>query len=239
MNKEKINHTISNPRGLNRLLSLFTVESPFFILFVLIVVIFTAEGMIMYILNRLPPISPLQEGILDAAILTISVFPVLYIFVFRPLVRQLRRRQEAEQALELSKDSFDNIIRKNIDGILVVNHAKKIQFINPAAETLLNCKAEDCLYQPFEYPLDLGGAANIDIICQNGEVGTGEMQVGDTEWQAQPAHLVVLRDITERISVQEALQESEEQFRSLALSAIDAIVGLDKYAHISIWNKAA
>ena len=47
------------------------------------------------------------------------------------------------------------------------------------------------------------------------------------------------RDITERHLVEEALQESEEKFRSISDSAQDAIIMMDPEGKVSFWNKAA
>ncbi|MBN2284371.1 MAG: PAS domain S-box protein [Deltaproteobacteria bacterium] len=47
------------------------------------------------------------------------------------------------------------------------------------------------------------------------------------------------RDITERRLVEEALQESEERFRAIAVTARDAIIMMDGEGAITYWNPAA
>ncbi len=51
--------------------------------------------------------------------------------------------------------------------------------------------------------------------------------------------LVVVRDVTQRREVEQALRTSEEQFRSVARSANDAIVSADSEGIITFWNRAA
>ncbi|MDR3710843.1 MAG: PAS domain S-box protein [Capsulimonadaceae bacterium] len=49
----------------------------------------------------------------------------------------------------------------------------------------------------------------------------------------------IMRDITEQKQAEQALQESEEKFRSISLSAQDAIIMMDSDGCISFWNPAA
>lgn len=46
-------------------------------------------------------------------------------------------------------------------------------------------------------------------------------------------------DITERIRMQEALTESEERFRQIAASALDAVILMDDRGRVVFWNAAA
>jgi PAS domain S-box-containing protein/putative nucleotidyltransferase with HDIG domain len=50
---------------------------------------------------------------------------------------------------------------------------------------------------------------------------------------------IVLRDITDRYFIQQALQETEEQFRAVVQTANDAIITMDALHNIVFWNAAA
>jgi len=51
--------------------------------------------------------------------------------------------------------------------------------------------------------------------------------------------IVVTRDVTERQQAETALRESEEQFRTLMQTAVDAIILADSYGNILGWNQGA
>ncbi|MBI4689696.1 MAG: PAS domain S-box protein [Nitrospirae bacterium] len=51
--------------------------------------------------------------------------------------------------------------------------------------------------------------------------------------------LHIMEDITERKKAEEALRESEEKFRTISISAKDAILMMDNDGNISFWNEAA
>jgi len=59
-------------------------------------------------------------------------------------------------------------------------------------------------------------------------------------YSPQPDHLAVnFNDITESKESEKALRESEEKFRSISISARDAIIIMDNTGNISCWNPAA
>lgn len=61
--------------------------------------IFIAEAFIMFLLLVLPPFSPLVEAFLDSLLLVVLLSPVLYLFLFRPLVQHITQRQQVEAEL--------------------------------------------------------------------------------------------------------------------------------------------
>src|SRR3972149_3283822 len=91
----------------------------------------------------------------------------------------------------------------------------------------------------------------------NGETKHAEVKAKQVEYAGQPAELVVFRDITRRKKNEQRLKEyseklqelvekkameikeSEEKFRAISTSAMDAIVLLDETDKIVYWNPAA
>ena len=139
--------------------------------------------------------------------------------------------QQLKRDLKDSESRFRNAIKKNADGITVVNKQGLVCFANPSAEALFNCKEEELLGQEFFGNLVVEGSAcdidmDTDIIPQVGETDAAgmrvvqtevkairkhkenavvEMRVVETEWEGEMAYLATLRDITDRKRTEEML----------------------------------
>lgn len=98
--------------------------------------------------------------------------------------------------------ALDTIIKKNVDGIAVLNQSGAIVFVNPAAEELLGRPAPDILGQPLDAVHHADGAAEIDISRPDGEVRRAEIRISAIDWEGVPARLVALRDVTVRRQIE-------------------------------------
>ncbi len=76
---------------------------PLRLLLITAVSIFLAEGAIMRVIEAfsLPP--SFYVSMLDAAVLTVVVFPALYFFSYRPMVRQISERTQLQQHMAVSE----------------------------------------------------------------------------------------------------------------------------------------
>ena len=72
------------------------VNKPGYLLLITSGSIFFSEILVMMVLGAAAPLSPFKQALLDAALLSVTVFPVLYFFVFRLLNRHLAQRRLAE-----------------------------------------------------------------------------------------------------------------------------------------------
>jgi len=139
--------------------------------------------------------------------------------------------EQLKQDLKASESRFRNVIRKNADGIAIVNKKGLVCFVNPSAEALFNCKEEELLGQAFFGNLVVEGSASdidmdTDIIPLVGETDAAgirvvqteveairkqkenavvDMRVVETEWEGEIAYLASLRDITDRKRTEEML----------------------------------
>ncbi len=72
------------------------------ILIITIAAVFLTEACVMVILTLLPPLSTGVEAVVNSTLLSILVFPVLYLTIFRPLLQQIRSRRRAEAQIRTS-----------------------------------------------------------------------------------------------------------------------------------------
>jgi len=109
-----------------------------------------------------------------------------------------RHLNDAKQALELSKESFYNIVEKSVDGIIIVDKEGTVQFVNNTTRKLFGRKGEHLVGENFGFPFGDEESFELNIIGKEGKRGIGEMRIVDTEWDRSPASLISIRDITER-----------------------------------------
>ena len=98
----------------------------------------------------------------------------------------------------LSPDMTGKLVRLNADGVLVVSDSGEVLFANPAAADLLNRPREELVGHVFGFPIGGDEPGEIEILCGEGERSVLEMRVSEAQWSGEPAHIVSLRDVTER-----------------------------------------
>ena len=115
-------------------------------------------------------------------------------------------RQGMKNELRESENRVRTIIESNADGIIVINQKKKIQFVNPAAEKLFGQTKEELLDTIFTYSNH--SRDEIEIVPKNNgnNVRSVELHCVDIDWQAQPAQLISLRDISQRVELESQLR---------------------------------
>ncbi len=101
------------------------------------------------------------------------------------------------QKLEESEARFRDVIERNADAIVVVDHEGVIRFANPAAAELFSKPREELLGTSFGFPVVAGETTELDL-PHKGAVRVVEMRVVESHWQGQPACIASLRDVTER-----------------------------------------
>ncbi len=138
-----------------------------------------------------------------------------------------QRLQDIERKtrhLQKSEVRLRTIINGNADGIIVVDRDGVVCFVNQAAESLIDRKAEELVGELFGFPVAAGDAEEINLVRRDEEICVAEMRVVKTEWEGEPAYLVSMRDITEKKQAEEALRHSEAQL--LQAQKLKAIGGL-------------
>jgi len=127
-------------------------------------------------------------------------------------ITELKR---AEEALRKSEESFQAIVNKSPNGIIVVNSDGIVRFVNPTAESLFGRKAEELLGSMFGFPVVADENTELDVILEGERKGIAEMRVAETNWQGESAYLASLFDVTAIKMAEETLKKANEELRKL------------------------
>jgi signal transduction histidine kinase len=127
-----------------------------------------------------------------------------------------RRSAERRAARRSSQAVLRQIIDRLADGIVVVSADGRIRFANPAAERLFGRSANELVDQEFGFPLSNTEATEIEIVRRGSGVVVAELRLVDAEWEAEPATLVSLRDVTDRKQAEERERQLDGERRARA-----------------------
>lgn len=214
-----------------------TYSSPLRILIVLGVSIFAAEACVMILLSFLPPLSLGLEAFLDAFVLTVLVFPVLYLFSFRPLLLDILERKRAEDALQQSEEWYRLNFENVNDIVYSIDRDFRVTSISPSVEAALGYRPEEIIGHrmdeldllPPEYHEraftntkrilagELLGITQYEFIAKDGTRRFSENSAVPLIKDREVVAIVsVARDITDRKRMEAELLQYQEQLRSLA-----------------------
>ncbi len=153
---------------------------------------------------------------------------------FRGMTRDITARKRAEEELRQSEKKYRLTFASTSDIILTVDSELKISNITPSVEKILGYKPEELINKPFpdlnlmtpesleRAILNVGrvlSGADVpnvvyNFITKEGLTRTGEVTGSPIVQEGKIIGIsCVARDITERVRAEEALRESEENFR--------------------------
>lgn len=93
------------------------------------------------------------------------------------------------------------------DGILIVDASGTILDANPAAHQLLGRSESSLAGAPFGHPVADRSAVVVEVLTAERTLRTCEMRVSKLDWHGQPAHLLIMRDISEQTKLLERLDK--------------------------------
>jgi PAS domain S-box-containing protein len=158
------------------------------------------------------------------------------------ILRDVSERARADEMLARSEARMRGILDSAMDAIVTVDDSQHIVLFNAAAESVFGCPREQAIGAPLAWFIpERFHAAHAEHIRRFGEIGmsprrmgaqrivTGLRRSGEefpidasisqiTE-NGRRFYTVILRDVTERVRAEEALRQSKEELRELALSA--------------------
>jgi PAS domain S-box-containing protein len=166
-------------------------------------------------------------------------------FAGRPAVsvvmRDITKRKQIEEALRESEAKYREVVERANDVVAIVQDTI-IKYINTHSLEMLGYPPKQMIGAPmteYIYPDELQrlisryeqrmAGEHVESIYEtallhrDGSRVDVELNIGLITYEGRPAELIIVRDITERRKVLEALRQSEEHFSTLVGSLTDAV----------------
>jgi len=122
------------------------LQNPVKLLAALILIIALTEGGIMYLLSWIPATLPefIQSSI-DVLLLVFIVGPVLYFFIFVPMLREIAERRAAESALLASELNYQFLNDNLLDVIYELDADLVFTFLTPSIQKLIGYSSTEAI----------------------------------------------------------------------------------------------
>jgi PAS domain S-box-containing protein len=185
------------------------------------------------------PLRPSNEfasgKITDAFLTTVCGAPILWLLVVRPFKRAARSERTRVSAVHAQV----------IDAIVTIDETGAIRSFNPAAERIFGYRATEMIGTQAALLVDQGGAgldlliasatsrvqqqappASTELVCrrQDGMPLIMGVSISEILLERKPEFLLIMRDITKRKRMEEALRDSELRFKEIFHQSEDAII---------------
>lgn len=145
-----------------------------------------------------------------------------------------RERREARENLRESEMRYRLLWESSPDAVLLMDSESKIQFVNPAVETVFGYKQEEMVGQPLRVlmPIELRSDEALDLEAslrdhsavmarmvetvgrrKDGREIVLEASFGHMEMHGERHHVAFIRDVTQRKKTERELRENQEQLQ--------------------------
>jgi PAS domain S-box-containing protein len=175
------------------------------------------------------------------------------------VIRDISDRKRIQQELHNSEARHRALAETAQDVIVTMDEERTILFINSAVERVFGYRPDELVGKPVNLLLPNASAAN-GVPLQK-PVGTGKLrkegplqqvtgqrkdggevllEIANSQFKQQGKRLYTafIRDITERQRIEQKLNESEERYRNVAMTASEAIITIDDQMTIQFANPA-
>lgn len=175
--------------------------------------------------------------------------------------RDITERRKSEEVLRASEERFRLIVEAALSAMITVDSNGKIHLVNLQAQKLFGYGKEELLGRPMEMlvPARLRGAhtnhlqgffaepssramgAGRDLFGLHKDGHEIPIEIGLTPYESSEGFftLALIVDITERKHTEELLRISEERFRLIVNTSLDAVIVMDAGGYITEWNAKA
>ena len=178
------------------------------------------------------------------------------------LYGQIRHQRASYVALKNAEARVAGIVESAMDPIITIDGDQRILVFNAAAEQVFRWPRDAVLGEPLDKLLPvrfhdvhrghierfgrtgttsrrMGAQSVLVALRANGEEFPIEASISQHSEAGKKLFTVILRDITERLRAESALERSEARLRGILDSAMDAIITVDEKQHVVLFNAAA
>jgi PAS domain S-box-containing protein len=171
------------------------------------------------------------------------------------VARDITERKRAEEALREREEQYRSIFEASLDGLFINSLDGTIVDVNPAGAQMHGYTVEECRglrsellvpsdqlagLQEFFAAAGAGGQFRARGFDRRKDGSSFPIDVLGTQfiYRGQPHALAIVRDITEQVQVEQALQERELQYRSIFESSLDGLAINDLDGQLVDFNPA-
>ncbi len=114
------------------------------LVFLIALCIFTAEALVMLLMLFIPLHYPVLLALIDATMLVIILSPVLYFCLFRPLIKIIQQRKQAEAELRNYRNSLEELVNERTTEISALLECSRIVLKHSEFNTSARLIFEKC-----------------------------------------------------------------------------------------------
>ncbi|MFX1284602.1 MAG: PAS domain S-box protein [Promethearchaeota archaeon] len=170
------------------------------------------------------------------------------------IIRDITAYKQTMNALQESEEKYRNLVERANDGIAIVQDSL-IKYINPSLAKLTGFTKQELIDTPimnYIHPDVLSDVINryerrmagqsvppiyeTKLLLKDDKILEVEVNAGVISYQGKQADLAIIRDITERKQVEQALRESEEKHRTILENIEEGYYEVDLTGRFTFFN---
>ena len=178
------------------------------------------------------------------------------------VIRDITERKQKDQEVRNSRALFEDLFESCPDAIVETNRVGLIVRVNAQVESMFAYSRGELIGQPVNIPVPerfrvahsahqqlyhaaprtrpMGAGLELFGRRKDGSEFPIDIMLSTLQTEGEPVALAVVRDVSQRKQTEQALRQSEQQFRSIVNSVKDyAIFLLDPEGRVTTWNPGA